>query len=363
MRCTRRWICGLAAAGTILGGLAEVPVRAAEPEVVQVEVIAGEAQAPPPQQLAVFVGQATSHWIGGHFVPLEELVKSQLNLDHGLAAMHVVPDSPAAKAGIQQHDILLTFDGTKISDVEGLLQAVEKAQGKEVEARILRGGSERTLKIKPEARPENAGIAALMPGEFDVQQLLKRPLGDMARWLDKDGVRMLLVKPGVVVPRDAVLERPFPKNLSVTVTKDGDKPAVITVKRGEDGWEVTEGQLEKLPEDIRVFVEPMVTGKGQMRIQIRSQVEQEEDVQQKAGGDGEKRVEIRRFQVIPGPGQPGLPPAAGPAGQPRIHFAPRAQVVEEHKASDEGLDALRKEMQQLRRELQQLKKGLEAKSK
>ena len=49
--------------------------------------------------------------------------------------------------------------------------------------------------------------------------------------------------------------------MSVAITKEGNEPAKITVQRGNDKWEITEKDLDKLPADVRPFVEQML-GRG-----------------------------------------------------------------------------------------------------
>jgi hypothetical protein len=47
----------------------------------------------------------------------------------------------------------------------------------------------------------------------------------------------------------------------VSITKQNDQPAHVTVKRGDDSWEVVgddEASLQQLPEDLRPFVEQML---------------------------------------------------------------------------------------------------------
>jgi hypothetical protein len=53
--------------------------------------------------------------------------------------------------------------------------------------------------------------------------------------------------------------------MSVVISKEGDQPAKIVVKRGDDKWELTEKELNKLPADIRPHVERML-GRGPLGI-------------------------------------------------------------------------------------------------
>ena len=54
---------------------------------------------------------------------------------------------------------------------------------------------------------------------------------------------------------------PLPGNVTIAVTRQGDKPAKILVTRGEQKWEVAENELDKLPADLRPYVERML-GRG-----------------------------------------------------------------------------------------------------
>jgi hypothetical protein len=57
----------------------------------------------------------------------------------------------------------------------------------------------------------------------------------------------------------------MPSGLSVSVQKQNDQPARITIKRGEETWEVIGDDaesLQQLPADVRPFVENMLHGGG-----------------------------------------------------------------------------------------------------
>ena len=47
-------------------------------------------------------------------------------------------------------------------------------------------------------------------------------------------------------------------DMTVTISKQGKEPAKITVKQGDKSWEVTEDDLDQLPEEVRPHVEPML---------------------------------------------------------------------------------------------------------
>ncbi len=50
----------------------------------------------------------------------------------------------------------------------------------------------------------------------------------------------------------------LPENVTVSIVRKGTEPAQITVKRDDQSWGVTEKELNKLPEDLRKLVEPMI---------------------------------------------------------------------------------------------------------
>jgi hypothetical protein len=63
------------------------------------------------------------------------------------------------------------------------------------------------------------------------------------------------------------LKHELPDDLSIDIYREGKKPAKILVQKAEQKWEVTEGDLAKLPEDVRREVEPLVTG-GPVQIHL-----------------------------------------------------------------------------------------------
>jgi hypothetical protein len=50
----------------------------------------------------------------------------------------------------------------------------------------------------------------------------------------------------------------LPKDLGVTIVREGNEPAKVTVKKGDKVYEITEKELDKLPEDLRPVIAPML---------------------------------------------------------------------------------------------------------
>ena len=66
----------------------------------------------------------------------------------GALVASVTPESPAAKAGIQDGDVILKFDGKDVTSMRGLPRLVAQTPiGKDVDVELLRKGQRTTLKV------------------------------------------------------------------------------------------------------------------------------------------------------------------------------------------------------------------------
>lgn len=198
----------------------------------------------------------SDYWLGLDCTPLSPTMRAQLKLNEGegLVVERVVPESPAAKAGIKQHDLLLSAGDKPIKNVEQLMTLLEENKGKELTVHMLRGGEKTTVAVTPEKRPKAEGAPRdrlrwlAGDGEKAIEVLREQ--------LEKSGVplRMQFFHPGMVLPPGAAVTA-FPDDLHVHIHKHGNKPAEVVVERGEKEWTVTEDTLDELPEDVRPHVE------------------------------------------------------------------------------------------------------------
>lgn len=71
------------------------------------------------QVLPPVPGQAGARWIGVGVAPIPEVLRSHLNVSDGMGVMvdQVVPNSPAANAGLKRHDVLISAGGSAVSSV------------------------------------------------------------------------------------------------------------------------------------------------------------------------------------------------------------------------------------------------------
>jgi serine protease Do len=114
----------------ILGLLIAIPLRADEPGT-------GEEKGP---------------YLGILFSPIPEALLDhlpQLPRDGGVLITHVLPDSPAAQAGLRKHDVLLHFNTEKIRDGNHLARLIQAGKaGQVVRLLLVRAGREQTVEVK-----------------------------------------------------------------------------------------------------------------------------------------------------------------------------------------------------------------------
>jgi serine protease Do len=112
-------------------------------------------------------GRVTRGWLGVSIQPLtSELAKSFGTKDNkGVLLSEVMPDSPAAKAGLQSGDILLEFQGKKMEAPADLQRAVGlTSPGSSAKVKVWRDQSEKTLEVKIGEAPDEQREARGGPG-------------------------------------------------------------------------------------------------------------------------------------------------------------------------------------------------------
>jgi hypothetical protein len=90
-------------------------------------------------------------YLGVLFCPISEALYDhlpQLPRGQGVLVTHVLPDSPASRADLRRHDLLLQYGDTPIRDCEHLVRLIQtdKSQRK-VRLHLLRGGREATVEV------------------------------------------------------------------------------------------------------------------------------------------------------------------------------------------------------------------------
>lgn len=93
-------------------------------------------------------------WIGVTVTPVPEPLAAHLERG-GLMIANVVKDSPADQAGIQPYDVVISFGGQAVEEMDDLLGAIrETGAGNTAEVVIIRGGKKKSLTVTPVKRGE-----------------------------------------------------------------------------------------------------------------------------------------------------------------------------------------------------------------
>ena len=98
--------------------------------------------------------------VGGQTVKLQRrrVLELQLSADGGFLVLHVDPASPAAKAGIEEGDIVIALDDRPVSGADDLHRLLtEEAIGRNVKVALLRRGRRRDIDAVPVESPALRG--------------------------------------------------------------------------------------------------------------------------------------------------------------------------------------------------------------
>ena len=306
--------------------------------------------------------EVSPYWIGVQLEPPTDILKQHLNLEGGMVAVHVFEGSPAEKAGLKVNDIILKAGESYVKEPGDLLKCVGEAKGNEITLVILRRGKETPLKVTPAKRPQEANPQGAKETETEEKEAVKKLSAALDLYKkhsaaaagEARAVDVLRVRPGVLAGA-AAMHLELPKDVSVTITKEGSGPAKIIVKKDGKEYQTTDDKLNQLPDDVRGYVQVIRGGgAGPLVYQART-----------ANPVTTKIDAIKR-----GVPAPALPIPATSAETAKVY---RYHVESKHAAGevdskldqilkivsqqeDSSVSALRKEVQQLRKELEELRK-------
>lgn len=111
-------------------------------------------------------GRIIRPWLGVRYVPVTPRLadERQLTVLYGALIVEgtsddeqgVLPNSPAAAAGLQEGDIILEINGEKLEDKDSLARLVARHEvGEEIEIRFVRKGEERDVRLILDEFPIN----------------------------------------------------------------------------------------------------------------------------------------------------------------------------------------------------------------
>ncbi len=257
----------------------EGPIKKAEGPIKARRV---QAQAQAQVRVVARPVEPRDYWLGIRCFPVTPALRSQLSLPkkQGLLVMAVIPKSPAMKAGLAPHDVLLRVGDKPLGEVRDLIAVIQETKDSKLKIALIRGGKrlavEATLIKRPAEARRKPGPPPKQPEQLSepadwkkVQKWLEGMRSDKEGQAERPSLQLRVFQPGVIVKDVLIPQRPLPANMSVAISKEGNQPAKIVVRRGDKKWELTEKELGKLPANVRPFVEQMlgrgVSGKMQVK--------------------------------------------------------------------------------------------------
>src|SRR5215208_5368091 len=83
--------------------------------------------------------------------------RSRNGFEGGAGVESVAPNSPAERAGVKPQDVIVGFDDTPVRSNDDLLSMLDQsAIGRDSTLRVLRGGRELTLRVRPQELPDQS---------------------------------------------------------------------------------------------------------------------------------------------------------------------------------------------------------------
>lgn len=230
---------------------------------------------------------APAFWIGLAGGPLTPELRAHIDLpeNQGVLVREIVPNSPAAKSGLKQYDIVLKANETQLHEMTDLVALVGTAgeKGDQIALDVLRKGKHETINVKPETRPANVALSTpngfgqgeMPQGDGGQMQQMFGQMPELRRMLEGMGnngqMEFRQFGPGVIVGGNDGGAANVPNGVSISIQRENNQPAKATVKRGNQTWEAIEGDeesLDNLPADLRPSVERMLNGNRGNRLQM-----------------------------------------------------------------------------------------------
>jgi serine protease Do len=147
-------------------------------------------------------GHVTRGWLGVSIQEMTpELAKSfGLNDKKGVLVAQVLPGSPAEKAGVEQGDVIMEFDGKAVSDAKDLPTIVAATPvGKSVNVKLMRNGKALDREVRVTAMEEKADVTRTAAHKKTLGISVQNLTPEMARRLrlkNDTGVAVTQVEPG-----------------------------------------------------------------------------------------------------------------------------------------------------------------------
>lgn len=111
--------------------------------------------------LSAKTAKGSNAWLGVYTQSVDRDISDafELDIDYGAIVNEVLGDSPADEAGINDGDVIISFDGQKVWDQDDLLDFIEeKKAGESVALELIRDGKSMTVNVELGKRPRSRGL-------------------------------------------------------------------------------------------------------------------------------------------------------------------------------------------------------------
>ncbi len=132
----------------------------------------GLAAANPWKRLAVLVAGPLMNLLAALVIYSFIVARGGVPIPSQILITQVIPDSPAAAAGIQKDDVLLTGQGQNIKDYEDLRNVIGSNENTPVAFTVLRNGKQIEIPVTPQRSPEDNRVVI---GVYFEQQYTSQP--------------------------------------------------------------------------------------------------------------------------------------------------------------------------------------------
>jgi predicted metalloprotease with PDZ domain len=134
----------------------------------KVEVLPGVED----QEFKIMMGDDGASWLGveTHEVTADKAKELKLSAERGVVLGGIVPDSPAAKAGLKENDVVTEINGQRIEGAAQFRRMIhEIPAGRTIQLTVWRAGRSQTVSAslgKSEERRQSFKVISPTPGAF-----------------------------------------------------------------------------------------------------------------------------------------------------------------------------------------------------
>ena len=303
-------------------------------------------------------------WIGVALDAVPDMLRAhipadKLAADAGALARQVVPDSPAAKAGLKDYDVLKKINGKDIKTAPDVINAVRESGGAKITLEILRAGEVKTLDVTPEEMPaemkrapqnrlhspfgiqlvpvpqpgdndggndgdedydedDDFGFQMQLPGGVQLPEEVQEMLNEMRKkgphgmkfrlqpnfdFDAEDGDVEINAESSAAISQSIQIDVDG-KPLKLNIQQKNDDPAKIKVEWDGQTYETTEDKLDVIPEPVREKLKGFLDN-GKIKIKIDTEAlpaPKDGDAKPEDGDakpeDGEVEIRVDQEKVI-----------------------------------------------------------------